>query len=93
MSISYKKLFDLLEQNGWTTYKIRNHLANLERNHICKFTKASELHLVHTGLTSEKMSAIRCQLTANVSSCQQVNITCVAAYNNHERKYLQCQNV
>ncbi len=23
MSISYKKLFDLLEQNGWTTYKIR----------------------------------------------------------------------
>ncbi len=23
MSISYKKLFDLLEENGWTTYKIR----------------------------------------------------------------------
>lgn len=23
MPISYKKLFDLLEQNGWTTYKIR----------------------------------------------------------------------
>lgn len=23
MSIIYKKLFDLLEQNGWTTYKIR----------------------------------------------------------------------
>ena len=23
MSISYRKLFDLLAQNGWTTYKIR----------------------------------------------------------------------
>lgn len=23
MPISYKKLFNLLEQNGWTTYKIR----------------------------------------------------------------------
>ncbi len=23
MSISYKKLFQLLEENGWTTYKIR----------------------------------------------------------------------
>lgn len=23
MAISYQKLFDLLEKNGWTTYKIR----------------------------------------------------------------------